>query len=1180
MVYIKKIEIRGFKSFGGRPLALALEPGLNVVTGPNGSGKSNIMDAVLFCLGENSPRLMRVNKLASLIHEGADIQRMLSARVSLTLDNLDRGIPLDTDNITLTREIRSNGESVYYLNGKRSARSNLEDILELSLMNPDGLNVVPQGMVMRIAELSPDQKRSLMGDLVGVTQFDQKKAEATRQLNEADVKLQIAMATISEKKEKIEELESQRNDQLRLRQVEDSIRWLKATEASNRLVQVRYRIREQDKMLKQLRGGVIELQERVENSAKAYDDMENERSSFLSRFMDSGGGARIELQFEITRTSSEIERIKNEITQTEASITQLQEAIPTLDAMEIERSREHDAAIIELDKISNELQKLQQEKAQREAKILENQNTRKSLEKDLEAAAGKVKELNERLLLATGRIERFNTKLMKIRGDRSIVEERLKSLESRSLMFRDTLATLESDKIKMEELLQTVHGSLDELDKQSKTLQKVRRRLEAEVAKALATTAKAADTLIRYESEAEILNSVASEEIQLKRLSELASTGALDGFLGRLDQLIKYDKRYEPAIEAAGRRWLNAAVVKDMKALVRVIEAAKRLRLGRFSIISVADVSEARPIGSPRGLPNLGPLSSYISTAPELKGVVNLVWGGTLLVNNTRDAYRASTLELRAVTLTGDLFESEGIFETGVFNKLELVEDLVTEERPLSEVKDALTSLREQISNRRNSLTQIESQTEDLLNQRNLKGISTERLAAEVTTVGKFLTRYRALSAKLDKKVQNLSRLLEKFNLRISQLEAKQAKAATRLETIRNRLADNQSEKIRGEMYRLDEEQASLTRDVEELTLHVHDAITRKTSQSANILLMLNENLSRIRAQLSESRRTLDDKLKSLDEIQKSLGPLTVKLEELRRQESGLLEEARSYQPILDNYDRKLKLGRANQDSIRRGLINAEREFASAERGVERLRESENQLLGELTLLGYADPPEPFDAAAHMLRQLQLEYEELRNNVNLLAEKSYAEGYGIYRDHSNRKNQLESERNSIVQFIESVEKDKQRAFLEAYTKIDREFRAIFSKLTGGAAWLELENPDEIFSGGIYLMTQFPGKVAREASSVSGGEKTATAVSFLLAIQSFNPSPFYLMDEIDAHLDPVNSEKLSLLLAERASPSQIIVISLKDNLVARSTMTYGVYMRQGVSNVVKYRPNIEVTVTHE
>jgi len=1180
MVYIKKIDLRGFKSFGERPVTLSLEPGLNVVTGPNGSGKSNIMDAVLFCLGENSPRLMRVTKLASLIHEGPDRRTMSSARVSVTFDNTDRGIPLDTDTVTVTREIRSNGDNVYYINGKRSARSSLGDIMEVSLMNPDGLNFVAQGTVMRIAELSPDQKRNLLGDLVGLTQFDQKKAEAIRQLNEADLKLQVAMATIAEKREKIEELEGQRNDQLRLRQIEDSIRWLKATEASAKLAQVRYRIREQDRILKQLRDEIAETQRRMEDSLRAYEQMENERSGFLAKLMDTSGGPKLELQFEITRTSSEIERIKGEIAQTEASIKQLQEAIPTLEAMEIETRKEHDAATVKLDEINAELEKLQQEKARKEASILENQNRRKLLEKDLEAAEAKVQELNRRIMLATSRTERFNMKLMKIKGDRSIVEERLKSFESRLHLFRDTLATIESNRSKMEELLQTVRGSLDQLDSRGKALQKVRRRIEAEVAKALATTAKAADSLVRYESEAKILNSIASDEIQVKRLSELASTGALEGFLGRLKELIKYDGRYEVAIEAVGRRWLHAAVVKDMDALVRVAEAAKRLRLGRFSVISAADVSEAEEIVAPRGVSNLGPLSSYISAPPELKGIVYLVWGGTLLVHNVRDAYHASTMGFRAVTINGDFFESGGIFETGALSKLDLVANVVSEGRSLSELREALKSLREQISRRRNALSEIESQIEEVRRETNLKEVSTERLAAELTTVSKFLTMYRNLSMTVEKRVQHLNRLLEKFNVRITQLEARQAKAVARLTALQSRLAENRPERIREEMARLDQEQAILTRELEEVSIRTHDTITKKTAQSANISLVLNENLSRIQAQLSESRRMLHEKLKSLDELKSSLGPLTLKLEELKREESRLLEEARSYQPIVDEYDRKLKLARATQESVRRALNNAEKELASAERGMERLRESEGQLLGELTLLGYAEPPKPFEGAGHMLRQLQLEYDELRNSVNLLAEKSYAEGYIIYKDHSKRKNQLEEERNSIVRFIESVEKDKERTFLEAYTKIDREFRVIFAKLTGGTGWLELENPDNIFSGGIYLMTQFPGKVPREASSVSGGEKTVTAVSFLLAIQSFNPSPFYLMDEIDAHLDPFNVEKLSLLLAERASLSQIIVISLKDTLVAKSAVTYGVYMKQGISNVVKYRPNIEVTVKNE
>ena len=176
---------------------------------------------------------------------------------------------------------------------------------------------------------------------------------------------------------------------------------------------------------------------------------------------------------------------------------------------------------------------------------------------------------------------------------------------------------------------------------------------------------------------------------------------------------------------------------------------------------------------------------------------------------------------------------------------------------------------------------------------------------------------------------------------------------------------------------------------------------------------------------------------------------------------------------------------------------------------------------------------------------------------------------------STRKNSLEEERNSIVSFIESIEKDKRQTFLDAFDKVDKEIRIIFTKMTGGNAWLELQNEDDIFASGISYLIQFQNKPKRESTSISGGEKTLAAVVFVLALQKLKPSPFYLFDEIDAHLDAPNAEKLGKILAERSKESQFLMVSLKDTVVQRAKLIYGVFPKNGVSHVVIYLSLIHI-----
>ena len=191
-------------------------------------------------------------------------------------------------------------------------------------------------------------------------------------------------------------------------------------------------------------------------------------------------------------------------------------------------------------------------------------------------------------------------------------------------------------------------------------------------------------------------------------------------------------------------------------------------------------------------------------------------------------------------------------------------------------------------------------------------------------------------------------------------------------------------------------------------------------------------------------------------------------------------------------------------------------------------------------------------------------------SLNTVAPKRYVDISTGYRSMSSRKNELEEERNSIVEFIESVEKDKRQTFLDGFDTVDKEIREIFTRMNGGNAWLELENEDDIFNSGIDYFIQFQNKPKRESTSISGGEKTLAAVVFVLALQKLKPSPFYLFDEIDAHLDGPNSESLSKIVEERSQGSQFLMVSLKDTVVEKAKLIYGVYPKNGVSQVVTYK----------
>ena len=297
----------------------------------------------------------------------------------------------------------------------------------------------------------------------------------------------------------------------------------------------------------------------------------------------------------------------------------------------------------------------------------------------------------------------------------------------------------------------------------------------------------------------------------------------------------------------------------------------------------------------------------------------------------------------------------------------------------------------------------------------------------------------------------------------------------------------------------------------------------------------------------------------------------------IKTEERIVYKSQQKSKPILLKYDNKLKRNRTIVNELNNKINTIDKEIINIQKNIENMELKENQYLSELTFYGYNNPIEFFNNVDVLLRELNNEYEELKKGVNLLADKNYGSVFQNYKNISTRRNQLDEERTSIIRFIENIDSEKRKIFLEAYNKIDRELRKLFNEITQGSAWLEIENPQDIFSSGIFLMTQFPNKNARESLSVSGGEKTVCGLSLILAIQAVYPSPFYLFDEIDAHLDPINAGKLAEILKEKARKSQIIIVSLKDLVISKASLIYGVYNQNGVSKAIKYQPGMEIKV---
>ena len=1181
MVYLKKIETKGFKSMGSKLVSVPVERGFVAITGPNGSGKSNLLDAILFALGENSAKTLRVPNLGALIYDGSvEEQKPSSARVSLQFDNSDRRIPVDSDSVTITREMKSSGESIYSLNGRHIQRNNLSELLEMALIASRGLNVVLQGMITRISELVPDEKRKLIEQMVGVAQFDEKKDQAMTQLKEADLKLEVSTAKMGEIREQVQRLEQERNDQLRMKQLEEQTSWLRAATTSARLAGVRRIIQQRRETVEELSLKLQQQQSHLAEVSASIESLEQERTLLIKNAMDAGS-ARVQL--EVSRLEGEIDALKKERQEARDLLDRVRQIIPTLNQMCSEqehRIAESDLLASGLAQKISDAEKRKLDLAMQLDRVAEQ---RSSFEKEYVQAQSRLDRFRRLKDSAEAKLANAREESTRLRSEIKLLEERKVSLHDKMRFYSEALVEARKNISGLENLLQAQRGELVGLRQSRQSVEAMRKKVEEQLEVALLILERAQLAVTRYDSDLSAMESIAGEEMALTRLESLGESSALRGYLGPLRSLVRFDPIYAEAIAALGRDWMNAVVVEDMPALIRVTEASKRLKIGRLTTIPLSEVSDIEEAGEKTG-PFEGmvaPVVDVVSCEPRLRGLVNFIFGDSVVVESARFAFMAARRGFRAVTLQGDVFEPEVFaFETGYSKKYAKISSLLGQQETFEGIKAALASLKNAIDKRKVSISKLHSKSEHFQKTEAEHDLSVSKIESKLDTTKQFVSRYSDHATSYNERLEETERESAKLRKRAGSVE----RFVQALEMGSRKLTEVLSQfdlsYFNSRAAEISRERSEIESQIVQVRSEIGELTTELTRTRGDLENGQRPRLERMRQQLSETESNFESKTRFLADSEATLSGLESSLQSLREREAETLEKASRFQPTLDSLDARLKGLKLEEESVRRQINATDKELFTANSDLTRQTENERQLLGELAMYGYAEPIESFEGADIVLKELQAEYDALRNSVNLIADKNYRANFENYKYSSVRKNELEKERNAIVTFIETIDAEKKKVFMDAFERIDKEIRVIFSKITNGSAWLELERPDSIFDSGVFLMAQFPGKLPRDSSSVSGGEKTISALSFILAIQAVFPSPFYVFDEVDAHLDSVYSGRLAGVLSERTGYSQIIIVSLKDTVVSKAQSVIGVYMSQGSSRVIRYRSGMEVELRNE
>jgi chromosome segregation protein len=1166
LVHIKKLEVYGFKSFGFRNTVVHFEKGLVAITGPNGSGKSNILDAIMFAIGENSPKAMRVDKFQSLFHDAQNPSHRL-IRVSVSFDNLDRGIPMDEDTVTLTREMEGQtGESQYLLNGRKVSKTAIMELLEVVLSAPNKLNIVQQGMITRISELNSEERRKIIEDIVGLSYFDEKKAEALKQLDEADRRLEVAFARMGEIRKRIDELEAERNDQLRYEQIGAELKRFKAVQLSNNIRTVRSKLATSTQILDGNNQRSSQLTARVDELRQQIETLETEKAKFMEE-VDAANRAKAQISTKITAAVHESERSKAMVGESQRRIAEIERRLP-----QIESGKQ--AIVQRAEEMKAEAEKLRASAGRKKVDLARLKTDLDGINADIEKVTGIIARYSVARQKLESRLKRLSSLKASIELAAARIEEKAKTNAYKKDAQESAVASLQSEvdatKRRISELDQSLGRDrvlLQETIQQINSLAESRASLEKELAGSAALLAKADSMATKFEERASVAKHAMNEDFAI---AELGKEKERFGIKGIVHDLLKWDKNYERPVLAAGSEWMKAFVVEDVKSMIAIAAYAKEKKLPRLRVIPLDIVSryKARPSGDARRDVNVvGSLADFVYC--EYEKLPEFLFSDTLVVRNSSSAYMLARQGYRAVSVEGELFEPTGGSMALDFGSRfsDLTKAII--------LGDSVEGLRDMLSKLAKTVEKKNAQLRETTERLSASESEKIKLELNIANNANKIASETEVARSKEKMLAELGSTIGALLSEAGALELELARHRRRLELIAPTI-----EKVSARLRGIDEssaraELAGKNVDRNHVLKQV-DALSIELSQITNSLGGIESRMefdSRQLSQMDEERDRLSlelvQKKKQAEEMQAKSATLETELKALRDQEQQIIDSSGNAYGVLQEYERKIKGLSEEERRLSKENNVIERESALLRKDISDLTAQESRLANDLVWLGYKNLLDPMDVDL-ALKELGDEYEAVKQRINLRADESYVQVMEGYRGMSSRRNQLETERNSIVSFIEQIVKEKKEMFMEAYTKVDSDIRNTFSSLTGGTARLELENPDDVFAGGVMLLVAFPGKVARESTALSGGEKTITATVFLLALQSLKPSPFYLMDEVDAHLDAQNTERLSKILTERSQNSQIIMVTLKDSTVAKATLIYGVYPRQGVSNVVKYR----------
>ena len=1138
---------------------------------------SNIADAILFVLGPKSSKAIRAGKLSDLIWNGGKEKKGASyTEVSLTFDNQDRVIPIEADDVRLTRRVvlsksvEGGYNSYFYVNDRSSQLQEFDQLLAHARISAEGYNLVQQGDVQRIVQMTNLERRRILDDIAGITKFDEDIGAAEGKRKAAEENLERIRIILAEIEKQIKQLESDRGAALKYRELKEKLDLAKAQMAHKNKALVAEAIAS---LREQLVKHEAERQKFEVQKAKLHQELEAAEQGLHdleAKIAERGGAEAKELQEKLNNLRIDRATTQNEMEKAKDAVKQ-----GKVEAANVSRERARQGK--EIDGLDAERQEAQKRLAE--------------VEKELKVVDADLKEVDAFAAKSDAKVSGLQRDIVALNQQVEELEEKVHALTLEADRHRDGIDRLSAEVEQLGETRKTYALELDDTDfqiretkggsrdstKSTRKLQEdfyAKRKEEAELAKETQELEQAIIGLTReYErlkAESQVADALAKGFTRaVAAVLEARDKGRIKGIHGTVAELAEVDKKYESAIEVAAGNRMQAVVVDSDVTAAECIEFLKKTRAGRATFLPLNKMLAARPRGKAVMLAKetLGLAIDLIRFDEKYRDAFSYVFGDTLVVG-TLDQARAIMGGVRLVTLQGELIEASGAMIGGELERAQLrfggasrgdLEKVATELRKATDEADKARKRLEQL---RTEIAGLESELKDFGAATSTVEVKLDALEAKRKD---FAARLKAIDDELKEKTGRLTDLrktaertaqdTERLSKQLATLkEQRDGKKRLVIESTPQQVATRMKE-LAATKARLQEEYHALSAKLEALDTQ---------------LKVLGDRLAELDARLAANRKESEDTASRIEESTARLDGLEKEIRGLEKMVDNMGREVQDLQAKRDEAYKAKTDFEASIDKVQQRLETREQVFLGLEQSMReqeaKLRQADEELAAvQIEVKG--DLPS-LEALKRTIAETEAQMAAL-GNVNLRALEDYEAQQARRGELSAEFGQLETQRTDLVALVGELNAKKKEGLLKVFAAINENFRRVYAELSeGGEAELVLENEADPLAGGLIMKAKPPHKKVFHLQALSGGEKSLVSMAFIFAIQQYDPSPFYMLDEVDQNLDAVNAEKVARMIGRQAHTAQFVQISLRKVTLKEGDHIIGVTMRSdGISEVV-------------